>query len=86
MPAEEAHDAGVPVADDDGDQQQHDAHARRHDPRQHVLALVLHGAVQQRDAAHQVDRSQNRACVQKYHSNWKQHKTLSVTKWNLSNS
>lgn len=72
MAAEEVDDARVPVADDDGDDEQHHGDARRHDPRQHVLALVLHGAVQQRDAAHQVDGRQNRTRVQEYDGHWNQ--------------
>jgi hypothetical protein len=72
MSPEETDDAGVSVANDDGDDKQHDPNARRHDPRQYVLAFVLHRAVQQWDAAHEVYRRKNRARVQEYYSHWNQ--------------
>lgn len=68
--AEKVHDTRISVPDDNGNHQQHRSNPSRHDPRHHVFTLVLHGPVEQRNAAHQVDRGQDGRRVKEYYGHW----------------
>lgn len=70
MAPKEIHDARISIPNNDSCNQQYNANASCHDPRQYILALILHCPEKQRDATHQVDWCQDSARVEEYHCNW----------------